>query len=265
MIFLLLFILNSLHAEPLSTSSPIECTLRPIDRSQVRPGVAPLNLLDTTSSTNWSGYVAANNLSHPTTGSVSTVTGSWIVPMLHSSTITTYSASWVGIDGFSSGTVEQIGTEQEWVGRSQQNYAWFEMYPSGAYEIVGFPVNVGDLITASVHYQGSNIFQLTIENVTRRVYFNVPTSYTHSSSALRNSAEWIMEAPYYEGVLPLANFGNATFLNCTATINGVTGAITNSHWQNESIEMVTSSRAIKALPTSTYGSGQDFQIAWEHQ
>src|SRR5690348_12236358 len=60
-------------------------------------------------STNWSGYAVTGP-----NGSVSSVQGSWIVPSVtcakHSAT---YSSYWVGIDGFSSGTVEQTGTDSD--------------------------------------------------------------------------------------------------------------------------------------------------------
>jgi hypothetical protein len=93
-------------------------------------------------SLNWSGYAAITSILHPTNESVTSVSGSWTVPALSASTDQTYCSIWVGIDGFSSSTVEQIGTEHDWSGRSQSNYAWFEMYPSGSYEIEGFPVDI---------------------------------------------------------------------------------------------------------------------------
>src|SRR5205823_5527538 len=80
-------------------------------------------------STNWSGYSSFTSLQHPATGSVTSVIGSWTIPTLSPSTQTTFSSAWVGIDGFSDQTVEQIGTEQDWYNGKQVNYAWFEMYP----------------------------------------------------------------------------------------------------------------------------------------
>src|SRR5271166_4368093 len=71
-------------------------------------------LLSTVYSTNWSGYGAATNLSAPATGSVTAVSGSWVVPTVTGSRRgTVYSAAWVGIDGLSDSTVEQLGTEQD--------------------------------------------------------------------------------------------------------------------------------------------------------
>ena len=58
--------------------------------------------------------------------------GSWIVPTVTgSSRGTTYSAVWVGIDGYSDSTVEQIGTEEDVVNGGPSMHAWWEMYSSG--------------------------------------------------------------------------------------------------------------------------------------
>ena len=47
------------------------------------------------------------------------VKGSWIVPSVSGNTNqTAYSVTWIGIDGYSSNTVEQIGTEQDWINGS---------------------------------------------------------------------------------------------------------------------------------------------------
>lgn len=257
-----------LQATPQSSTSRLaECSLKPIIRTALNlEGGSPLQMVSEESSSNWSGYVGATNIAHPQAGSVSAVTGTWLIPSLHATSNTTYSASWIGIDGFSNGTVEQIGTAQNWVNGKQQNYIWFEMYPNGAYQIVGFPANNGDKITAWINYIGSGVFQMTIENVTRKVYFTVPYSYTTNTSAQRSCAEWIMEAPSSNtGILPLANFGTETFTNCRATIGGVTAPILNNRWQNVEILMDTTSRVVKAAPSKIYGSGQSFIVNWGHQ
>jgi len=266
----------SLHALEIPADAvQIECELRPLSDSHKHHhigarehGTNPHIPVFEGLSTNWSGYAALTNLTHPTKGSVTNVSGSWIVPRVVKSagSTTTYSSVWVGIDGYSDSTVEQIGTEHDWTSHGQQNYAWFEMYPAGGYEIVGFPVNVNDLISAQVLYSGNNVFTLTIINYTHGVYFVVPTSYTRSSVAQRTSAEWIVEAPSsYSGVLPLSDFGVATLSNCMATINGVSGGINNSKWQYDPLIMVTPNLTIKAVPTTLSNGGKNFSVVWEHQ
>jgi hypothetical protein len=217
-------------------------------------------------SLNWSGYAALTSLNNPESNVVSKVSGSWIVPTLTPSAHTTYCSCWIGIDGYASNTVEQIGTEQDWVNSKQRNYAWFEMYPNYSYKIVGFPVTAGDSISASVVYQGNNVFQMTIRNNTQNIYTVVPTSYTMSPSAThRSSAQWIVEAPYSNGILPLAHFNVVNFTNCKATINGRQGAINNSSWTFDKLTMVTNNNIAKATPSSLSFNGTAFQVQWSHE
>ena len=136
--------------------------LRAIPSSAVHHLQAPHVHLRDGTSLNWSGYAAETNLSKPASGAVSNVVGSWTVPGVQASTPSkdTYSSAWVGIDGYSDNTVEQIGTEQDWTASGKSYYAWFEMYPNYAYEIVGFPVDQGDMISAQVEYLGSETVEV---------------------------------------------------------------------------------------------------------
>jgi hypothetical protein len=217
-------------------------------------------------SLNWSGYASATQLSNPTPHSVSDVSGIWIVPQLAPTNDTTYSSLWLGIDGYGSDTVEQIGTEHDWSNGTQYNYAWFEMYPNPAYEIVGFPVNVGDIIQAEVEYIGNNQFRLSIVNYNQSVYTVIPSSFTTSSTAQRGSAEWIVEAPSTSsGPLPLADFQTATFKDCVAIINNITGGIQSSWWQADPLTMITESGTIKASPSGLSPNEESFSVVWEHE
>ena len=214
-------------------------------------------------STNWSGYVAANNLSSPSNNTVSSVAGSWIVPTVTRSS-NAYCAYWVGIDGYSSQSVEQIGTAHDMVNGAQQHYAWFEMYPGGSYQITGFPVNPGDVISASVEYVGNGVFSMTLANDTKSVAVTIPASYTKSTSAARSCAEWIVEAPFSGSILPLSNFGTAYMWGCNATINNVLAPISNNNWQFTSLDMVTNSNALKALTSSLLPDAGSFFVVWSH-
>lgn len=59
----------------------------------------------------WSGYMVAAS-----PGSVTDVRGSWVVPLLSCTSSSSYVALWVGMDGFTSTTVEQTGILGECVG-----------------------------------------------------------------------------------------------------------------------------------------------------
>jgi hypothetical protein len=116
-------------------------------------------------STNWSGYVETGS-------SVTSASGTWAVPATSSpvptSSTTYYAAFWVGIDGYSSSTVEQTGILAESTGATTTYLAWFEFYPGPMYEITQTttvnhkttttpaPVAPNDIISASVTYSSSS-------------------------------------------------------------------------------------------------------------
>lgn len=207
-------------------------------------------------STNWSGYASLTSLTSPDRDSVSFVAGDWTIPSLTCTSLTTYSSAWVGIDGYSDNTVEQIGTEHDCY-RGQSYYSvWYEMYPRSM-RTVRLPVKAGDQIHAEVSYTNRNRFNLKIQNLsTGRSYTT-----TQKAGAQRTSAEWVVEAPSsYFGVLPLTNFGTITMSNASATINGVSGAIDN--WPNDPIDMVNYSNQLKAKTGPLDSSGTSFDVTW---
>src|SRR5205823_1453128 len=145
---------------------------------------------------------------------------SWVVPAVSASNVASYSSAWVGIDGFNSKTVEQIGTDSDYVNGKAQYYAWYEMYPAGSVTL-GLSIHAGDTISASVSYTSPNQFVLSITDATTKQSFSITKT---SSQAKRSSAEWIQEAPSsIGGVLPLANFGTINFSGSQATISGTAG------------------------------------------
>src|SRR6266536_846942 len=76
------------------------------------------------SSSNWAGYVASGG-----NGTFTSASASWTQPAGTCTGGSRYAAFWVGLDGYTSGTVEQIGTEADCDGRTPRYYAWYEIYP----------------------------------------------------------------------------------------------------------------------------------------
>ena len=262
-----------------SSRSNAGYALKPISVHSVhhqQAGMPRFRLWESTSG-NWSGFAVPSEAGGGS-DTFSNVEGTWAIPTVTGGRGTTYSSAWVGLDGYDNGTVEQIGTEQDWTGRGQSNYVWFEMYPSGAYEIEGFPCNPGDVISAQVHYVGpttvqegrgrnavsvqESVFQLSIENVTRKVSYTVPASYTTVATAARASAEWIMEAPSSRQVLPLADFGTAIFTDCTAasTRSGGVSVPINS-WIPDPLTMIDGTSG-EATPDPLTENGTAFDVIW---
>ena len=218
-------------------------------------------------STNWSGYAVEGT-------SFTKALGSWTVPTVNcSQTPSTYSSFWVGIDGWTSSTVEQTGTDSDCSGKRASYYAWYEFYPNPSILISSVPVSPGNHISASVTYNGSN-FTITITNVSTGKSFSKTSSVR---GAKRTSAEWIAEAPCCTrsgGILPLADFGIVDFgqdftgVSSTndATASGVSGPI-GAFGNNifESIMVNGNTGADEAVPSALSSDGTSFSVTWESE
>jgi len=204
-------------------------------------------------STNWSGYAV-------TTGLVSDAKGSWVVPVVTCTSTNTYSSAWVGIDGYSNNTVEQIGTEQDCRSGQPTYYAWYEMYPKPSFRINNVPVKAGDNINAEVKYVNGK-FVLTLANATTGKSFTT----TQKGKGQRQSAEWIMEAPWSGGVLPLANFGAIPFSHASTTVNGTTGSINAFAYDPITMVISNTDSTVKASPSGLKSGGSSFSVNWYHE
>jgi hypothetical protein len=195
-------------------------------------------------STNWSGYAAHGR-------TFRSISASWVEPTGHCHSGHKYSSFWVGLDGYSSKTVEQTGSEVDCVGTSPRYFAWYEMYPA-------FPVNFsnrvrpGDHFTGSVTHTGGSSYTLVIKDTTQHWSHTI-----HKSLRAKNSsAEVIAEAPSTSaGVLPLADFGTVHFSN--AKVNG--SAMGRAH--PTKIVMTTGSGRDKAT-VSSLSRGKNFSATW---
>lgn len=205
-----------------------------------------MHRITNSTSTNWSGYAV--------TGSrFTSVSSSWTEPTVTCSA-TAYSSFWVGLDGDTSNTVEQTGTDADCSGKTPQYYAWYEMYPKYPVNLSG-KVAPGDKLSASVTTNGSGSFTLKITDGTQG-WTNTTTA--KLKSAKLASAEVIAEAPSSSsGVLPLANFGTVGFTG--ATVNG--SVLTSSTPHLDPITMQSGS-TVKAQPSSM--SSGSFSVAWKH-
>jgi len=236
----------------------------PATAGTIRVGHAPLVRLShranaTTSSTNWSGYATYNT-------TFTDVKGSWTQPAVSCPSGTKqYSSFWVGIDGYKSSSVEQIGTDSDCAGTNRPSYyAWYEMYPNPMVQISSssFSVHAGDVIAAEVSFSGGR-YTLTLANSTTGKTFTT----SQSASAANASAEWVAEAPsgcsiLVCRVLPLANFHTVNFTGSFTTSNGATKSI--SGWTNDEIVMASQTGTVKAQPSGLSPDGTGFSVTWKH-
>jgi hypothetical protein len=215
-----------------------------------RPEIRGLTSVE---STNWSGYA-------DTGSSFSQVAGSWTEPSAScSSRTTSLAAFWVGIDGYSSDSVEQDGTIIECYERAAYQYTWWEMYPTNDIQVVGSTLAAGDSITASVVRSGTSYTLAVTDSTDPANSFS--TTQTCSDCA-NSSAEWIAEAPSgSSGVYPLAHFSTWTDSGSTVTEGSTSGVI--SSFTDDEITMIDNSGAVKAQPGALNGAGNGFAVTWE--
>jgi len=227
---------------------------------------APRIPIGTSYSLNWAGYVDLSS-----TGGVTAVYGSWIVPTLSCKGGTSYVALWAGIDGYNDNTVEH-GILAQCSHGSVQYYAWYEFYPAApVYAPSSDIVKPGDVIYASIVYNGGT-FATTLQDKTEGWTFTSPS--TPVSGAERNSAEWIVERPALCNGIKctlsnLADFGKAYFgedytsvaFTNYATINGATEPI--GYFTYTSITMVSGPQGtVLASPSTLSSDGTSFTVTY---
>jgi hypothetical protein len=217
-------------------------------------------------STNWSGYAVTGS-------SFTQAKGSWTVPTVNcTKTPNTYAAFWVGIDGWTSTTVEQTGTDSDCSGKTPSYYAWYEFYPKGSVLISSISVAPGNKMSAEVSYSGTE-FTITITNETTGKSFSKSS---RVSGAKRSSAEWIAEAPCCTnagGILPLADFGTVdlgddyTGISGTndATDSSVSGPINDFGTGVQEAIMVSTSGVNEAVPSALTSDGSSFTVTWDSE
>jgi hypothetical protein len=219
--------------------------------------------------TGWAGYAV--------TGSDFTrVEGSWIVHAVNcTKTPNTFSSEWVGIDGWSSDTVEQIGTDADCIGKTPFYWVWYEFYPYGSVVIRDVSIAAGDEFAAAVNYDGDNNYTVTIKNKTTGQSFSKKVNFDGgdgSGPPQRNSAEWIMEMDGNK----LSDFGVDPFgkkytdyINDRATDssvhNGVIDAFGSDVQESITTQNGQQNSPLTALPSDLASDGASFTVTWKSE
>lgn len=176
------------------------------------------------------------------------------------------SAFWVGLDGYSSSSVEQIGTDSDCSGGSPSYYAWYEMYPNPS---VGLPsgdvVHPGDSMTGWVASNPTGTdFYLAITDTSAGWSFGISQQ---GSGFSRSSAEVIAEAPsscnlIFCSEVALADFGQDTFSGAHLYDSaGNQGSLAS--FNANQITMVENGRTL-AVPSNLSPDGTSFSVSWQN-
>jgi hypothetical protein len=169
----------------------------------------------------------------------------------------------VGLDGFSSATVEQGGTESSCTKGVIKYQAWFENYPKSAtfLSTTTYPVTPGDTMFASVTdtgVSGTNTgFTVINQDVTAGWTHTAKLLLPTSDGPFGTSAEWITED--LGGYLP--DFNSVTFTSATATdVNNVSGSI--SAFPHHQTDITDSNNVNLVTPSALNGTGYSFENTW---
>jgi Peptidase A4 family len=218
--------------------------------------------LNANQSSNWFGY---NQGSLELGGKqFNAISGDWTVPAAtqHTRGQDEYSSDWIGIGGgcvdsacaVGDGTLIQTGTESDVDASGKPSYsAWWEVIPGPSIDIT-MTVAAGDHMHASLAelLPGSNVWTITLQNVTRAQTFT--TTVPYSSSHL--TAEWIEETPLLigtnAGLAALPNLTDPAFTN--ATTNGVNANLQTS----EQIFLIDANSNVIGAPSAPNATHDGF-------
>lgn len=208
---------------------------------------------------NWGGYADTGS----TPQEFTKVAGGWTVPTVTCTSEDRVVSDWVGLDGFSTPTVEQEGVSAQCFEGQALYYSWYEMYPAGTVE-VGTTVKPGDKIGASVTRTGTSYTLVVNDSTTSGNNVNV-TSTCALTTCLDESAEWINERPAYSttGIVPLAQHSPVTFGGGLETAGGTTGTIASGPGPN-AITLVDSTDSYDIASVSKLSAtGKAFIATWK--
>jgi hypothetical protein len=199
----------------------------------------------------WSGYVVTSLRETPI--SYTHVTGTWREPTVQcgSRDAGASSAVWVGLGGYGTRSLEQVGVNANCDAKGRPLYfAWYEIVPDIARDIP-YRVLPGDVIHASVDVASLDLVALRVTNRTRHWTFSRKINWGATDNL---SAEWVTEAPTNCRrldcrVASLADFGHVRFHDIAATGGGTTGTISNPRWTAIWIRLVPGTQSAFGLNT----------------
>ena len=199
-------------------------------------------------STGWAGYELSGG-----DGAFSSVSASWTEPGATCVKGDQDVAFWVGVDGVSSDSVEQTGTEADCTSGTASYLGWYEMYPASPVYFSN-AVEPGDGMSASVTFSGTRTYTLVLADATQGWTRTV----TQQEAGLaRSSAEVVTAGPGADSSTPeLTDFGKVTYTGCT--VNG-TSMGTQSPVK---VTMVDDKGNVMVLPSAMTSAGK-FTNTWE--
>jgi hypothetical protein len=157
-------------------------------------------------SLNWSGYAVLNtSVRSYGNSSFFYLIGDYVEPLAQQAFGACtggwdYSATWVGIDGYSSPDVLQAGSEADAYcsrgGGVLASYSfWYEWYPNGEVQITNMPLAAGNDAFVHVWSTNSRTGHAYIVNYSNSQSVTLTFSAPSGTVLIGNSAEWVVERP----------------------------------------------------------------------
>jgi hypothetical protein len=213
---------------------------------------------------NWSGYAATGT-------DFSAISASWVVPTAlcdPTAAGTAEQFQWVGIDGFSSQTVEQAGTAVSCYQGVADYGVWYEMYgyPSpvntGGWSPSLYPVAPGDAINSSVSVT-NGVWTLAVHDVTAGWTATEVTSEPDPQPQQVN-AEVIVETPSWCPnnvcqTLPMPDTTPITFSDVSITSGSTIGTLATF---NPQVLDTSSNNVLTDTPGPVSSNGTSFTVTY---
>jgi hypothetical protein len=193
----------------------------------------------------WAGYAVTGS------GPYTSITGDWNIPKMNCSKGDGDASPWIGIDGWSNDTVEQIGIDLDCRGGKPSYHPWVEMYP-GPSDYFSDKVDSGDTLVASVKVSGES-WVLTESDLET----GWTKTFERSSTDQLASAEAIVEDIGNSGAPPVPDFGAVTFKHIEVDGTPIDSAGT--------VHKTTLERGSTKLSEESQLAGGRFTITWLHR
>jgi len=181
-------------------------------------------------SNNWSGFATYGD-------HFRFVSATYTLPSLNCSISPdgSFDSQWVGLDGYTSSTVEQVGTYATCSGGTPTYFAFYEMFPAPSVSFSG--VSPGDSITASAFFNGSQWELTFVDNTNGSKSFTTTQSCPPGHTCHNANAEIISEVP--NGGPPTASLADYGIVGFTQIAITDTAAhhynIFSPDWKNDKI------------------------------
>jgi hypothetical protein len=185
-----------------AVTAPAELVPNPNPNTKARARAqATVGAAANAASFNWSGYVAND-------GGYTSVTSNWIQPAVTCSSNGIVSF-WVGLDGWTNGTVEQTGTGADCRTGKPQYYAWWQTFPANSQQTYVVTVAPGDSLSSTVSFADGQYTLVLTDSTQAWTKTTVAAAPAGSANA---SAEIVAEAASVnKAVTLLPEFATATF------------------------------------------------------